>query len=328
MAAAFRAWLALLCGAPALAAQQLPVVELRGAAAGPTVALVAGVHGGKRAAVAALEELARTLPGRLRRGRVLILAPANAAGYAAGLAQLSPDDSLNLNRVFPGRRDGRPTERLAAAILRDIVSQSDYLVDLHGSDGSEAVGRFAYAARPGVDPRVDSAARQLALAWGVPTIVWDQDGPRTLETSRFLQTAAHLSGVPAITVFEAGSTRDDADATQAFVHGAQRTLAALGLLDATAPPANAGAHDGPAESSALILERRAVVPAASPGDWRPLVRPGQRVQPGEPLGTLASSSGSIRTVSAPVTGLVLHQRLAGPVSPDTPLLILGVLPTP
>ena len=299
-------------------APALPVIAVTATTPGPTVALVAGVHGGKRAAVAALQQLARDLPGGLRRGRVLLVAPANAAGYAAGLAQLSPDDSLNLNRVFPGDPAGRPTERLAARLLREIVAQSDYLVDLHGSDGDEAVGRFAYAARPGLDPRVDSAARQLALGWGTPVVVWDEDGPRTLATARFLQTAAHLSGVPAITVFEAGRTRDDSLATAAFVRGARRLLASLEMLDA-APPVGAPTS---------VLPRRAVHAATAAGDWRPAVAPGQRVTRGEPLGHLVGSSGSATPVAASADGLVLHQRLAGPVSAGTPLVILGVRPSP
>jgi predicted deacylase len=316
--------LAAALGAPTtVPAQALPVLDIRATAPGPTVALVAGVHGGKRAAVAALQQLASELPRELRRGRVLLLAPANAAGFAAGLSQVSPEDSLNLNRVFPGRADGRPTERLAAQILGEIVAQSDYLVDLHGSDGDEAVGRFAYAARPGVDASVDSAARALAVAWGSPVIVWDRDGPRTLATSRFLQTAAHLSGVPAITVFEAGRSRDDAAATAAFVRGARALLADLGLLARTG---EAGA-DGNA-AAPLVLPRRDVTLAAAGGRWQPLVQPGQSVAPGEPLGTLEGSSGSTATVRAAVAGLVLHQRLAGPVAADTPLIILGVLPTP
>lgn len=297
-----------------------PLLEIRAAEPGPTVALVAGIHGGKRAAVAALQRLGRELPAELRRGRVLILAPANARGFAAGLAQLSPDDSLNLNRVFPGAADGRPTERLAARILRDIVSQSDYLLDLHGSDGDEAVGRFTYAARPGLDARVDSAARQLAVAWGTPLVVWDQDGPRSLETSRFLQTAAHLSGVPAITVFESGATRDDAAATTAFVAGSRAVLRTLRMLDEPAPSAVPALPE--------VLARREVVLAAQPGTWQPLVQPGQRLRRGEPLGSLRGSSGTAISIAAPVDGIVLHQRLPSDATTGTPLVILGVLPSP
>lgn len=296
----------------------LPVTAVTSGNPGPTVAFVAGVHGGKVAAIRALDLLRQRLSGHLVRGRVLLVSPANLAGYTAGLAQISPDDSLNLNRVFPGRADGRRTERLAAKIMRDIVAQSDYLVDLHGSDGDEAVGRFAYAARPGLTPRVDSAAKALAEAWGTAVIVWDEAGPRTLAESRFLQTAAHLSGVPAITVFEAGATREDAAATAAFIAGAERALRALGMLDGE-----------PARSVApLLLARRAVVTAQTDGAWRPATTPGVRLAPGEPAGWLRSSSGVEVAVPVPDGGLVLHLRKAGPLRAGTPLVITGISPTP
>lgn len=292
-----------------------------GAAPGPTIALVAGVHGGKVAAIHALDSLRRVLPGRLRRGRVLLVSPANVAGFRAGLAQISPSDSLNLNRVFPGRPDGRPTERLAARLMREVVAVSDLLVDLHGSDGDESVGAFAYAARPGLDPRVDSAARALAEAWHTPVIVWDEDGPRSIAESRFLQTAAHLSGVPAITVFEPGSTREDRVATGLFVGGALRVLAQLDMLDPDALPC-------PPPVAPELLAARAVVTAPGAGTWRPTTAPGERLAPGEPAGWFRSSSGVEQTVPAPKGGLVLHLRNAGPVATGTPLVITGLAPTP
>lgn len=308
-------------------APPLPYVTLLGRRAGPTVALVAGVHGGKVAAVHALESLQRTLGPQLIRGRVILVAPANLAGYRAGLAQISPDDSLNLNRVFPGVVCGEPTERLASRIMREIVAESDYLVDLHGSDGDEAVGRFAYAARPGVEPRVDSLALRLATAWGVPTIVWDDAGPRTRETARFLQTAAHLSGVPAITVFEAGATREDSVATRRFVEGAMALLADLQMV--RPQPRAAGRPAEPrsgGNATPRVLPRRAVTTAPAAGTWSPAVRPSQEVALGELLGAFNDSTGTRVELRATSPGLVLHQRLAGSVAAGTPLVILGVIP--
>ena len=306
---------------PAVApdAPALPYVALQGRRAGPTVALVAGVHGGKVAAVRALESLQRTLGAELIRGRVILVAPANLAGYRAGLAQISPDDSLNLNRVFPGVVCGEPTERLASRIMREIVANSDFLVDLHGSDGEEAVGRFAYAARPGVDPKVDSLALRLAIAWGVPTIIWDDVGPRTRETARFLQTAAHLSAVPAITVFEAGSTREDSVATRHFIEGAMAVLADLQMVHVRGP---ATSQHPPARR---VLPRRAVTAAPAAGRWSPRVRPEQEVTAGEALGTFEDATGARVELRATVNGVVLHQRLAGAAAAGTPLMIIGVI---
>lgn len=310
---------------------ELRVIEVHGTREGPTIAFVAGLHGGKVAAVRALEQLADELDPDAVVGTVLIVAPANLAGYRAGLAQLSPDDSLNLNRVFPGNPDGRPTERLAARIMRDVVARSDYLFDLHGSDGTEAVGRFAYAAHPGIDPRVDSSARALAVAWGVPLIIWDDAGPRTLAESRFLQTAAHLSGVPAITVFEAGDTREDSTATTAFVAGAKRALRKLGLLDASMEQTSSSRTDTSPAQIALpqVVSRRSVSVAERGGVWSPAVRPGARIRSGELLGTLVDSlSTASRPLRAQVDGIVLHQRHGGDVAAATPLVILGVIPAP
>lgn len=308
-------------------ADALPVTVITGSQPGPTLAFVAGVHGGKVAAVRAIEELRLELPSELRRGRVLLLAPANAAGFRAGLAQTSPDDSLNLNRVFPGNASGRPTERLAAAIMRQIVARSDYLVDMHGSDGDEAVASFAYAARPGVNPPVDNSALLLARAWGVRVIVRDEEGPRQLAESRFLQTAAHLSNVPAITVFEAGSAREDAAATAAFVRGARATLEFLGMLDPQ-PPHPGAMRDVPSQGDsvlapATIFTRRVVTTAPAAGQWQPRVAPGTRVQADELLGQLTGSTAGPMEIRAAEAGLVLHQRRAGIVAAGTPLVIAG-----
>jgi predicted deacylase len=300
------------CG-PA-AAQVVPSRTLEASRPGPTVTFVAGIHGGKRAAVLALEELAPVLGARLERGRVIFVAPANLAGYRAGLAQLSPEDGLNLNRVFPGDSAGRPTERIAAYFMAHVVPPTDLLVDLHGSDGDEAVWRFAYAARPGVDPAVDSAALDLARRWGTPVVVWDEDGPRTLAESRFLQTAAHLSGVPAITVFEHGNTRDDPAATARFKAGVLRVLASLEMLRDTVAPA-------PAPE---LLTRREVALAPRPGGWQPIRAPGDLVKPGELLGHLTGSSWGRTPVRAAVPGRILHQRNPGDVPRGAPLVILGV----
>lgn len=316
------ALLLLLALAPSLVSAQpaLPVTTIRGGSPGPTVALVAGVHGGKVSAIRALEQLAEKLKGMQDRlsGRVIIVPIANVAGYEAGLAQTSPSDGLNLNRVFPGDRDGSPTERLAARILYEVVAGSDYLVDLHGSDGNEAVGSFAYAARPGIDPAIDSAALDLARLWGVPHVVWDTDGPRTLAESMYLQTAAHLSRVPAITVFEAGATREDPAATAAFLAGAERLLGHLGVMVLEAPP----------PPMPVVHSARDVTLSATAGHWEPAagLRPGAHIEAGEPLGTLTDTSGvgGASTVLATIRGIVLHQRLAGDVEPNTPLTILAV----
>src|SRR5439155_18167386 len=40
----------------------------------------------------------------------------------------SPIDGKNLTRVYPGKRDGTVSERIADAITREIIERADYLV--------------------------------------------------------------------------------------------------------------------------------------------------------------------------------------------------------
>jgi predicted deacylase len=148
-------------------------------------------------------------------------------------------------------------------------------------------------------------------------IVWDQDGPRRVEEARFLQTAAHLSGVPAITVFEEGRTRDERTATILFLNGVQRVLADFGMLKLEGAPC-------PPPYAPRVFARRAVVTAAADGTWRPATQPRETLRPGEPAGWLRSSSGMEVAVPAPQGGLVLHLRNPGAVRSGTPLVITAV----
>jgi predicted deacylase len=327
-------WLCTAAVAVGSQEPELPIREIRGALPGPTVAFVAGVHGGKVAAVKALDILAAQLSPALLHGTVLLVRPANVAGYRAGLAQASPDDGLNLNRVFPGRAEGLPTERLAARMMREVVARADYLIDMHGSDGDEAVGDFAYVARPAISPAVDSAALLLAKSWGARTIVWDDAGPRSLAESRFLQTAAHLSGVPATTVFVPGSAREDSAATDEFLDRAYFVLVDLkvldradldGLLSLRYLVARAAARQSQKQHSG-VLPRRSVLTTPRAGTWSSLVVPGNELAPRDLLGTLTDSLGQVDSLRATTRGIVLHQRLPGRVPANTALVIYGVVP--
>ena len=94
---------------------------------GPTVYIVAGVHGDERAAWYA-GILLRT--ATISSGDLYILAPANANGarrisrYVTG--------QQDLNRSFPGDKAGNEAERLAHAIFNDIDRvKPDLVFDLH-----------------------------------------------------------------------------------------------------------------------------------------------------------------------------------------------------
>jgi len=112
---------------------RIPLTIVRGKDPGPTLALIAGTHGDEVAPVIALQRVRRELdPARLA-GTVLLVQVANLPSFLRRTVYYSPIDGKNLNRVYPGKRDGTVSERIAYAITHEIIERADYLVDIHAA---------------------------------------------------------------------------------------------------------------------------------------------------------------------------------------------------
>lgn len=119
---------------------ELTLTLLSGAQDGPTVYLVAGVHGDEVAGWRAGELLKSV---SLRAGTLCIASPANT--YGAAHDQRRTVEGRDLNRNFPGDAAGTDTARLAAAIFDDIRLRAPVLLfDLHEAHekqpGRDALG--------------------------------------------------------------------------------------------------------------------------------------------------------------------------------------------
>ena len=99
---------------------------------GPTVAILAGVHGDEYEGVIAALSLARELPQELVAGTVKIVSPAHPSAWQ-NCNRVSPIDGANLARVFPGSQNGSATEQLAYAITEQVIKSADVLIDLHSA---------------------------------------------------------------------------------------------------------------------------------------------------------------------------------------------------
>ena len=99
---------------------------------GPTVAILAGIHGDEYEGVIAALALARELPGELLSGTVKIVSPAHPAAWQS-CSRISPIDEANLARVFPGSKNGSATEQVAHAITEQVIKHADVLIDLHSA---------------------------------------------------------------------------------------------------------------------------------------------------------------------------------------------------
>lgn len=295
-------------------ATRIPVTVVRGARAGPTLALIAGTHGYETQPIIALQRVRRALDPAALAGTVVFVHIANPPSYYGRTIYYSPVDGKNLNRVYPGRADGTVSERIAFAITREVIEKADYIVDLHAGDGNESLRPYAYWTPIGRDSRVDSLQREMILAFGHDLIVVDTTRPKDLASSVYTTNTALLLGKPAITT-ENGYLGESAEPMiRRNVDGVFRLMRWLGMVP--------GAVQMPRRVT--WLRRFEVLRSPEAGTWHPVVERAQMVREGALLGYLTDVFGDGRTeIRAPFAGEVLYVVATPPMSRGEPLAMLG-----
>lgn len=185
---------------------------------GDRATLVAGVHGdegpwGALALQRLLQQPASTLKGRLR-----VILAANPLALEAD-ARNAPLDHLDLNRSFPGNKEGSHTEVLAA-ILSTELDDSALVVDLHGG-GSWCINAFAFRFE---------GSEALTAKLGAPFVV---DAPQKVGT---LTQYAKAQGAQVLAVEMGGKSRDEVGWQNRIADGLLRVLARVGILEPQEAP--------------------------------------------------------------------------------------------
>lgn len=101
----------------------VPHVLLCGEQAGPTVLISAGIHNAEYVGIQAAIELSNELDVTNLRGKVIILPLANRSGFENRTISRVYEDGKNLNRVFPGNREGSEADRLAHMLFEVFIKK-------------------------------------------------------------------------------------------------------------------------------------------------------------------------------------------------------------
>jgi uncharacterized protein len=294
----------------------IPVTIVTGRNDGPVLALVAGTHGSEPSPILALQRVRAELDPAALRGTVIIVQIANPPSFVHRTIYRGPWDQKNLNRVYPGNPNGTASERIAHAITTQVIDQCDYLLDIHSGDGNEALRPYSYWNHLGLDERVDTTAREMALAFGIDHIVIDRGRPRDRNASVFCSNTAHVRGKPAVTTEAGGVGVPTDDMVALNTQGAFLVMAYLNMVP------------GPRQ---LIEHPRWIDPfvvLTSPGTgiWYAAVQPDQHVTKGTVLGRLTDYFGEpIAEVTAPLDGVVLYVVVSPAMSEGEPVAMVGTV---
>lgn len=150
---------------------------------GPSILFSGGNHGDEYEGPITLLKLMRTLePSRIT-GRVIVIPALNFPAVQAG-TRVSPIDGLNMNRVFPGHRDGTVTSMIAHYVYTEILPLVDAVVDIHS--GGKTMTLVPCAVVHELDDRAQMERTLSALkAFGAPLglVLVELDSEGMLDTA-------------------------------------------------------------------------------------------------------------------------------------------------
>lgn len=286
---------------PTRTAMAIPVHVFRSNEEGPTLLLMAGLHGDEINGIEIIRKLIRgNYFKELVHGSVIAMPVVNVISFLNGSRALP--DGRDLNRCFPGSQSGSLGSRIAYDLVNQILPQVDFGVDFH--TGGAKINNYPQIRCVYKDPR----NLELARLFGAPFTV---NAPFRDKT--FRQEAARQD--KSILVYEAGeSLRFSKLAINEGVNGCLRLMKGLGMINADVP-----------EQDTVMLKRTKWIRAEASGLFRTATKYGSRIEKGATIGTIADPYGETEyEIKAPANGYIIGINKQPVINEGDALIHVGV----
>jgi predicted deacylase len=278
-----------------------PIYVSRALEDGPILALTAGMHGDE---INGMEIVRRILDGglhRTKRGTIVCMPITNVYGFL----NFSRDvpDGKDVNRSFPGSKNGSLASRVAYNLTHQIIPYIDYGIDFH-TGGSMRTNYPQVRAMLNNDMNL-----ALANAFSAPFTIDSSFRPNSLRKE------ASKKGKNII-VYEAGeSLRFDQEGIEEGLAGTLRLMKFLGMIDSAPAP----------KEENKVIWSSSWIRAKHAGLFQPSIRCGQLVNKGEWLGTITDPFGEFKEqVKAPEKAYVIGLNNSPVVNAGDALMHMGM----
>ncbi len=292
---------------------EIPVGIIKGKGPGPLFVVMAGVHGAEYPPILASQQVFHELdPGRVK-GTVKFVFIANMCAYKKRAAFINPIDGKNLNRVFPGRADGTHSERVARIIWKEVVSGSQFLVDLHCGDVVEELLPFSLICNSHSSREIGPKSLELARNFPTRYVVQQSAGSADWDNTGTTCRAGSDAGIVSAIVEAGGRGLVEEEAIKILAGGLKNALKWAGILDGVP-----GIIDKP-----VILRRFTWVRTPLEGTFIAAVGVGDRIGQGQIVGQMQDYFGNhVRDIHSPVSGIVLFKTTSPSMAENG--LLMGV----
>ena len=277
--------------------RSIPVYIIHGTNPGPVLTLTAGIHGDELNGVSVVHHLIHgddhiadteddAIVKEKLSGTLICVPVVNIEGML--LEQRAAPDNKDINRLFPGKKNGNQSQRIAYALFERVVKYSDYLIDLHSAPHSRT--NLPHV-RANFD---DKDCMKLARAFGTQ-IILHSVGPKGS-----LRRTAVSEGIPTI-LLEAGTAhRFEMDAVYCGIEGVLNVMGKLGMIE----------RKNRLPAVRLLVRRSKWARAESGGLLYAMVQAGDHVVKGQKIALVTDPLGAqTHTIESPRTGVIVGMAL-------------------
>jgi len=268
---------------------------------GPSVLVLGGNHGDEYQGQIAIMKLSRELTPEMVTGRIILIPSLNLPAARAA-TRLSPIDSMNMNRAFPGDAEGPVTSQIAHYLRTVLFPISDVVIDIHSGGRSM---EFVPCSHMHLVPDREQRAKMFAamLAWGTEFCFIYAD----IAGTGLLPVEAENQGKLVITTELGGGECIPASVHRIAQSGLRNVLVHVGALKG---------REQPRKAAAIITQatnREDYILAPESGIFEITVDLGAKIKKGQVIGYIhhlerpdrapeeivAASSGYLITMRAP-----------------------------
>lgn len=298
-----------------VAGTQIPITIIHGQHPGPVLNLTAGIHGDEFPGILALQKIRQHISPANLHGTLILIHLANLEGFHARRVALSPVDEKNLNRVFSGRPDGTLTEQIAYFLTQEIISKTDYLIDIHSGSSNQTLLPHVYSPVK-YNVALDNKTLAFAKSLGLQHIVLYDERPNDLDNAISYPNAAQNRGKPALTLEIGHLGHRDAESVDAIIKACMAGLEHLGMLKL--------------KSDALqefqLYHKLISIQSPATGLFTPKLKVGHIVKKGEIVGEVSDYFGNtVAEIKSPVSGRIMMIKETPPIKTAESLLSIGLL---
>ena len=297
-------------GGTAASPIDLPIITVNGLKEGPTLCLIAGIHGCEYSGIETVIRLTGELDPEKLCGRVVAVPVANKPAFTSRVPYVCPIDGINLNRIFPGNPTGSISYRLAHVLFNNVILKSNFLIDIHGADLPEELPpRGLVILQEKGNEETRRISENLANFFDSEyVLVSEIDGTCVGESCKV--------GIPALAPEADGAGRIEENAVLFYKNGILNVMKHLGMIKGVPQKSR----------SKKRIYRLHAVRAEQGGLFYPKCRAGEIVSKGDRVGEVRNLYGHVEErVLAPIHGLVTIRMTNLTVNSGDVVLFLGEL---